>query len=667
MTTSTENNSNNPSDKKSKKVKKQGPIRTGLVIPVLVVCAALFAYTYFFLDSHLRFAMEYGGTQIHGAQVDVRSVKISFLTPSIEIRGIQVTDKEKPELNLVQIEQVKFSLLWDALLRAKFVSDEVAVTGLGIYGKRKSPGKILPPPPPPKKDDKPGMVGQATEEVKAQALIHAKEEFDGNALGSVADILGGSNVKEQVTEIRDELEAEKYLNQLEEDLKAKEKFFDEKIKSLPKKEEAQATLEKIKAIKLDKNPLEAAKQLKALKGDIEKIKDTVKTVKSGVEEINKSVDELEQAPKKLEELIEQDIQKLQSRLAIPSLDTKDLAKGLFGRILVSKLGQYAPYLDKVRAYLPPKKSKEDKEREAANKPTPRPRATGADYDFPITGGYPAVWFKRFVFSSQFDSKEASDVSLGNIKGLAENWTTNPRQTGKPMTLKINGDFPAQKIYGMELDFQALHHQPQAIEILALGVKNYPVSEYILSKSEKLTFGINRASGGLEMNLKNADDGVLINWKNRFTNPDYLVESTQSKAKEILSNVVREITMVTLNANAAGPWNALKWNIDSNLGQELGNGLKKELGNQLNMAKAKVQAMIDEKIGPKKAKIEKTLKDLKEKMKSLTAGKEQEIAQIKDQAESSLDTKSKEATGGAKDEAKDKLKDTGKSLLKKFKL
>lgn len=647
----------------TKKIRKQGPIRTGLVIPLILIVAGLFAYTYFFLDSHLRFALEYGATQLHGAQVDVKSVKISFSAPSLEIKGIQVTDKDKPELNLVQLEQVKFSLLWDALLRAKFVSDEIAVNGVSIYSKRKSPGKILPPPPPPKASDKPGV----TQVVKAEAILHAKEEFDGNALGNVVEILDGSNVKEQVTEIREELEAEKYINQLEADLKQKEEFFNQKIKSLPKKEEAQATLDKIKNLKLDKNPLTAANQIKDLKQDIDRLKETLKTLKTGVAEINKSLDELEAAPKKIQALVDQDIQKLQARLAIPSLDTKDLAKGLFGKILVSKLGQYAPYLDKVRSYLPPKKT--DEQKVAEGQPVPRARAIGVDYSYPIKGGYPSVWFKRFVFSSEFqskDNKDDSELQLGNLKGLAADWSSDPRQTGKPMTLKINGDFPAQKIYGMELDFQALHHQPEAIELFTLDVKNYPVSEYILSKSDKLTFGISRASGSIGVSVKNTDAGAWVQWKNRFTNPDYLVESTQDKAKEILTNVVKGITMVTLNANATGQWDSLKWSIDSNLGQELGNGLKSELGNQLSSAKAKVQAMIDQKIGGKRAQIEENIKGLKDKVSALTKNKESELAQIKDQAENSLEAKNKEASAKVKDEAEDKLKETGKKLLKKFK-
>jgi uncharacterized protein (TIGR03545 family) len=649
----------------TKKIKKQGPIRTGLVIPILLIGGGLFAYTYFFLDSHLRFALEYGATQIHGAQVDVKSLKVSFTAPSLEIKGIQVTDKEKPERNLVQLEQVKFSLLWDALLRAKFVSDEVAVNGLAIYSKRKSPGKILPPPPPPKASDRPGIVAKTAQFVKAEAILHAKEKFDGNALGSIADILGGSNVKEQLTEIRDELESEKYIKQLETDLKQKEEFFNQKIKSLPKKEEAQATLDKIKNLKLDKNPLEAAKQLKDLKQDIDRLKESITTLSSGVAEINKSLNELLAAPEKIQSLVEQDIKKMQDLLAIPSLDTNDLAKGLFGRILVSKLGKYAPYFDKVRAYLPPKKS--EKQKQDDWEPIPHARARGVDYSFPVKGGYPLIWFKRFVFSSRFQSKDNSDVQLGNLKGLAADWSSNPRQTGKPMTLKINGDFPAQNIYGLGLDFQALHHLPESSELLSLEVNKYPVSEYILSKSEKLTFGISRASGSIEVKIKNTDELVSLQWKNRFTNLDYLVESKYSKAKEILTNVVKGISLVTLNANASGNWDTLSWSIDSNLGQELGNGLKNELGNQLQMAKAKVQAMIDQKIGGKRAMIEENIKALKDKVSGLTKNKEAELAQIKDQAESSLDAKNKEATAKVKDEAQEKLKDVGKNLFEKFKL
>ncbi|NJM09721.1 MAG: hypothetical protein HC883_02150 [Bdellovibrionaceae bacterium] len=63
--------------------------------------------------------IEYVGTQVNGAEVNVGHLNTSFLRASLEIGGIEVTDKNKPERNLVEVGSIKFKMLWDALLRAK--------------------------------------------------------------------------------------------------------------------------------------------------------------------------------------------------------------------------------------------------------------------------------------------------------------------------------------------------------------------------------------------------------------------------------------------------------------------------------------------------------------------------------------------------------------------
>jgi hypothetical protein len=64
------------------------------------------------------------------------------------------------------------------------------------------------------------------------------------------------------------LSSEKYLTALESELSSKQQSIEAKIQSLPKKEELEALELKIKNTTLDKNPLEAAKQLKGFKEDI---------------------------------------------------------------------------------------------------------------------------------------------------------------------------------------------------------------------------------------------------------------------------------------------------------------------------------------------------------------------------------------------------------------
>ena len=129
----------------AKKVKKKGPIRFEAIIPITIILVLLGVYFKYFFDGHLRRGIEFGATMAHGAEVNVGSLKTDFFEPSITIQKIQVTDKSEPILNIIEIGKIKLQLLWDALLRGKFVIPESSVLDIQVKSKRKYPGKVFPP------------------------------------------------------------------------------------------------------------------------------------------------------------------------------------------------------------------------------------------------------------------------------------------------------------------------------------------------------------------------------------------------------------------------------------------------------------------------------------------------------------------------------------------
>ncbi|MEK6624795.1 MAG: hypothetical protein AABY86_07495, partial [Bdellovibrionota bacterium] len=125
---------------KAAKVKKvkgpPGPIRTGVVVPLVIIGLGSFLYFKFLFDANLRWAMEFAGTKINGAQVDVGDFHSSFLGGGFELTGLQVTDKENPATNVLEIKTIAAKLLWDGLLRGKFVIDNFAIKGISWQAPR---------------------------------------------------------------------------------------------------------------------------------------------------------------------------------------------------------------------------------------------------------------------------------------------------------------------------------------------------------------------------------------------------------------------------------------------------------------------------------------------------------------------------------------------------
>ena len=104
-------NSNTSSEAAKPKVKKpKGPIRTGAVAPFLIFFALVWAYFFFFFDTHLRHGLEYVATNGNGAEVDIARVHTSFWSASLEI--------DKIEVNLIQFVPQELAktrkLIWNA-------------------------------------------------------------------------------------------------------------------------------------------------------------------------------------------------------------------------------------------------------------------------------------------------------------------------------------------------------------------------------------------------------------------------------------------------------------------------------------------------------------------------------------------------------------------------
>ena len=157
--------------------------------------------------------------------------------------------------------------------------------------------------------------------------------------------------------------------------------------------------------------------------------------------------------------------------------------------------------------------------------------------------------------------------------------------------------------------------------------------------------------------------ILMNIGNRFRQVEYLVDSRNKKVAEILGSLLRGIPEITLDATARGTWSSLSWDFKSNLGDELANGLKRELNERVAAAKDQLKKKLDAKIGPKRKMIEAKYAQIKNKLDSLVGDKEKQIDEAKNNAQAALDDKLKAKTGGAEDKGKAVLK----GLKKKFKL
>ena len=563
-----------PETKDKKAPKKKGPIRFEAIIPVLILSIITFAYFSYYFDRHLKKLIEYVGTQGNGAEVNVASVKTSFLKGSFDLNVLQITDKERPSHNTLEIENMHFQYTWDALLRMKFVVDDASINNIQLAKPRKSPGRVLPPEP-----AKPSKIN----ELQIQVLSQFKNKYGKNVLGDIAVLLEGGDYKDQIEKIRGELKSEARVKAMVADVTAKKELWDGKIKTLSDTSKLKSIEAEVQTISKEKNVLQQAVGVKKLTDLLKEVEKQYKEIQVASKQLQSEVTAVAAYPKEVERLVNEDVASLKNRFAVPQIDFKDMAMHLFA-------GEFAEYIAKARKYqamaeqyIPEKKEKEEV--------IPSKRSEGKTYDFPITKGYPLFWLKRAALSS----KGTADSYSGNVSGELTNVTTSPKTVGKPIILDMKGDFPGAKIMGVQAKITSDFTKTIAENSALIKVGSFMVPEKMFVNDEKMKFGFKNAIGSSTINAKLVQEKIQMTWESALNKPQFIVESKTKLAQEMLTNILNGIPLININGTVGGTFKNLDMSITSNLGDELGNGFRREIGNKLTEAQDKIQSLVDEKI------------------------------------------------------------------------
>lgn len=643
-------------ENKTKTIKVKGPIRWEAIIPFTLICILVGAYFHFFFDGHLRRGLEWAGYKAVGSEVNIAKIETSFFNASLRIQDIEITDAEKPTHNSIKIGDIRFSMLWDALLRAKVVVNEAAIEQIAFGTKRSHPGKVRPPEP---VSTEPGMA----EKIKEQALKEAQEQAGENVLGDVIAMLGGSDSDAQLQKLQESLPSKAMLEKFETELKVKQQVWDQRLKGLPQGKDIQtlgARLEKIKT-KDFKTPQELQTSLQEL-DKVFKDGDTMyKQVQSAGDELSKDLKSLDAQYKEIEKQIKADIKTLEQHFRIPKLDAKAMTMAVFNRYLQPYKAKFYRYKSMADKYLPPNlMNKDGKKDDVAIQPHPREK--GIVYEFGRLNAYPLFWVKRTAVSSQ----AGATTEAGNIKGEILNITSNQKITGKPTVLKIAGDFPAQKIIGFLVNMSLDNTKPESEVGYRVKVDSYSISGKELVQSPDVSIAFEKATGAFDLQgklvgLKN----ITLTMDNNFKNIAYQISAKNEIADQILKAVFAGIPVVNLSVDAQGVIPNIPLSINSNLGPELQKGFEKQIQAKVDEARKRIQAMVDEEIGKQKSQIEAQLNKLKGQLDQEVKKAQGQLDGQKKQAEARIDQAKKDAENQGKKQLEKEGQKAVDELKKRF--
>ncbi len=625
--------------------KKKGPIRTEAIIPVGVILLIIFAYFKFFFDMHLKSGIEWGASYVHGAEVNVADVDTSFLKLFFEMQGLQVTDKEHPERNIVSIGKIRFDLLPDAVLRMKGVVEDASILDIQVFSPRKSKGYVRPPTPA-------GAPGASiVDDIEARAESRLKQQYENNVVMDIANIAGGTDAKEQLKTIQAQLKSEEKIKEAKEFVKEKEEEWKKRIEEFPKKDEVDALVRRAKNLKFDtKNPLQFAQSLKDADEIYKQLDEKVKLVQKTSGDLKSDISTTEQSINDIEKFVQEDVEDLKKRFKVPSFDPKSFTQGLFTSMLNEKIASAEKYVAVAREYMPNKK------KESSQDLVPPKRGSGQNVLFPITKGYPAFWLKKATISSQANTSEFS----GNIKGELTNVTTSPRVIGKPAVLKLEGDFPKQQIYGFNGNITVDHTRDIPKESFNFKVGSYPLKGMKMIDSSDLKFNLLQSTPAASFGGVIENENISLALQNVFKKNQFEVDAKKEFVKNIFNRVVAGLPEIVLNASFEGSFANFDTSLNSNLGSELADGFKKEIQAEIDKKRKEIENFVQDRIKGERAKLTQEFDKVKNKFNAEIGGKTKDLQGEVDKAKGEI-TKQKSAGGG--EGSGNPLKD---ALKKKFK-
>lgn len=653
---------------KTKSPKKKGPIRTEAVVPFFIVVALTYVYFHFFFDGHLKRALEFGGYHLLGAEVDIAKLETSFFRGTLRIQGIQMTNAEKPTHNMAEIGDIRFGVLWDGLLRARFIVNEMAVEQIAVDTPRKSPGRVKPPDP-----DKGDSQESAIDKLKNKTLEKVGSKYESNVLGDIAAILGGTSGENQLAKIEGSLPSKARLKDLETEYQAKTKAWQDKLNALPKAQEIQALNERLSKVKTKdfKTPQELQASLQEIDQVLKEADAKYKQTQSAGNDLSSDLNALDQGLKELDAMVRKDIKDLEARFRIPSLDPKTLSKSIFYPYLAPYLAKFNRYKEVAEKYIPPNLMKKEEPSEVAEI-QPRPRADGVTYEFTNKKSYPLFWIKRVSVRSRANPAVPQS---GDLSGLITDITSHQALIGKPTVAKLEGDFPGIQVSDFFGELTLDNTKPVSRVGYDFRVGSYPLDGRELLKTPDVQVAFAKAVGSLTskgelMGLKD----FKFDLTNQFRNVDFKVTSQNSTAQEILQSVFSALPAVSLEAFGGGTLPGISLNLNSNLGPELARGFEQQMQRKLVEARAKLQAYVDEQVGNEKARfeaefnkaksqIESEVKKVQDQLNAEKAKAEAKVTQAKkdaeNQARKSAENEAKKALGGP--DAEKKLNDLKKRL------
>jgi uncharacterized protein (TIGR03545 family) len=538
----------------------------GPLLALFVIAGILW---WLFADSIARRETQKVGTQMLGAKVEIQDLHLDLKNGDVTIRGLTIASPHEAFKNLLQADEIVADLDVVPLTEKKIIIDRIVANGLRFGTPRQTDGRVAA-------KSGAGIAGRVLAETREWAsqfqipvlqLATGKisiDSLDPRRLSTIpaAEVLG---------------------TRADSSRRAWQAAFDT-LRLGPTLDSASATLERLRHARA--TDLATLNQARQAIDRLKRARDRVTTLERGVKQ---GVAGLQAGLAGLDSARRRDYAFARSLLKLPTLDAPEVGSALFAPGAIKPFERALYWAQLARRYMPPGLLPR-----ATTGPS-RVRRAGEDVRFPKERALPRFLLRSAELS--FVLRPTSDQPqryAGRLTGLA----SDPALYGRPTLLGATGP---------QLTAGAMLNHVRGIPVdtagATLGGMRFPSFE-IPGLPLRLDPGAATTQLGFNLN----GDTIHARFAIRSSNVRWARDSglTNTTIGDLIWRTVSGITNLDVEARLSGALHKPQLAVRSNLDQAIASRLRAVLGEEVAAAerqmRAKVDALVNDKVGPVRARV-----------------------------------------------------------------
>jgi len=570
-------------------------IRWSFLIITAIIIALIAILNILFFDKILKKVIISTGQTIVGAKVEIDYLKTSFKNCSVVINGFRAADKNDYFKNLVDIERIRFDVRFAPLLRKKVVIDEMSVDGLRWQTARKTSGEL----PKKKKSNQESKFAKMFKVAKDKTVTEFNNLPSVETFNKIQDQIKNFDINKLIEDSG--LSSIKEVEKVSTDLQNKYKSYQDKVNNFNYEEKINKA--KTLADDLSKSKFgsiadiaNTAKKVNELKTIKKEFDDILNELNNAKKDVSATID----VTKQIKNTVTKDVNMICEKIAIPTLNTRNISQMIFGTKWVSRVEKTLYYISIIKKYIP--EGSDEKEVKEVKQ-----RALGRDILF-REKLYPSLLISLMKLSgTTAKTKEEQGI---DFSGLIKNISSSPKLVGVPITLELNGNNATQKLSVNGLFDHRTKDSKDNIKVELTGLSgtilNIEPNDYLpLVDTAKVN-----VAGAFDLTSSGFLCGADIAFRDIKEKDLKSVEGNLKYLAQI-TNSIKSFD-VNLTAQTQDSEN-LDVKINSDIDKKLYDAMSKMFSAKVNEAKDKIKKKVNELAQEKAKEIEKSLQGQKDQV------------------------------------------------------